>query len=162
MRGADGGGRASSVTGSIAGFMPGTFQAVYNGPRRSSIRSPSPSVKELRNTGVTVTCLMPGATETRFLRTRPACSTHKIGQGRKDDPTEVAKAGYEAVMAGEGDVVSGWKNKLQSSLANVTLPRSSRNSTARRRSRVQSKADRLLGGFAGGLHAHDEVSGVGN
>jgi len=107
------------ITGSIAGFMPGTFQAVYNGTK-AFIDSFSFALREeLRNTGVTVTCLMPGATETRFFERAGLLDT-KIGQDEKDDPTEVAKAGYEAVMAGEGDVVSGWKNKLQSSLANVT------------------------------------------
>jgi hypothetical protein len=44
----------------------------------------------------------------------------KIGQSKKDDPVEVAKVGYEAMMRGEGDVVSGFKNKVLSTVANVT------------------------------------------
>jgi short-subunit dehydrogenase len=107
------------ITGSIAGFMPGTFQAVYNGTK-AFIDSFSFALREeLRDTGVTVTCLMPGATETRFFERAGLLDT-KIGQDEKDDPADVAKAGYDAVLAGEGDVVSGWKNKIQSSLANVT------------------------------------------
>ncbi|PZU95156.1 MAG: oxidoreductase [Chelatococcus sp.] len=107
------------ITGSIAGFMPGTFQAVYNGTK-AFIDSFSFALREeLRDTGVTVTCLMPGATETRFFERAGLLDT-KIGQDEKDDPRDVAKAGYEALVAGEGDVVSGWKNKIQSSLANVT------------------------------------------
>ncbi|WP_131854806.1 SDR family NAD(P)-dependent oxidoreductase [Bosea sp. BK604] len=107
------------ITGSIAGFMPGTFQAIYNGTK-AFIDSFSFALREeLRDTGVTVTCLMPGATETRFFERAGLLDT-KIGQDEKDDPKDVAKAGYEALMAGEGDVVSGWKNKIQSSLANVT------------------------------------------
>ncbi|KRE13953.1 oxidoreductase [Bosea sp. Root381] len=104
---------------SIAGFMPGTFQAVYNGTK-AFIDSFSFALREeLRDTGVTVTCLMPGPTETRFFERAGLLDT-KVGQDEKDDPADVAKAGYDAVLAGEGDVVSGWKNKIQSSLANVT------------------------------------------
>jgi hypothetical protein len=44
----------------------------------------------------------------------------KVGQAEKDDPAEVAKTGFDAMMQGEGDVVSGWKNKLQTAMANVT------------------------------------------
>jgi short-subunit dehydrogenase len=44
----------------------------------------------------------------------------KVGQSKKDDPADVAKIGFNAMMKGEGDVVSGWKNKLQSAIATVT------------------------------------------
>ena len=44
----------------------------------------------------------------------------QVGQGAKDDPADVARAGYDAMMRGDGDVVSGWKNRVQSALANVT------------------------------------------
>jgi uncharacterized protein len=44
----------------------------------------------------------------------------KVGQEEKDDPADVAKAGFEAMMQGEGDVVTGWRNKLQTTMANVT------------------------------------------
>jgi uncharacterized protein len=107
------------ITGSIAGFMPGTFQAVYNGTK-AFIDSFSFAIRnELKDTGVTVTCLMPGATETEFFERADMLDT-KVGQQEKDDPADVAKDGFEAMMKGEGDVVSGWKNKLQSTVANVT------------------------------------------
>jgi uncharacterized protein len=44
----------------------------------------------------------------------------KVGQAKKDDPADVAKTGFQAMMNGEGDVVSGWQNKLQTAIANVT------------------------------------------
>ena len=44
----------------------------------------------------------------------------KVGAGKKDNAADVAKVGFDAMMKGEGDVVSGWKNKLQSAMANVT------------------------------------------
>lgn len=107
------------LTGSIAGFMPGTYQAVYNGTK-AFVDSFSFAVRaELKGSGVTVTCLMPGATETDFFARAEMLDT-KVGQSDKDDPADVAKTGFDAMMNGEGDVVSGWMNKLQSAIANVT------------------------------------------
>jgi short-subunit dehydrogenase len=107
------------ITGSIAGFMPGSFQAVYNGTK-AFIDSFSFALRnELKDSGVTVTCLMPGATETDFFERADMLDT-KVGQAKKDDPADVAKTGFDAMMKGEGDVVAGWKNKLQSAIANVT------------------------------------------
>ena len=106
-------------TGSIAGFMPGTFQAVYNGTK-AFVDSFSFALRaELKNSGVTVTCLMPGATETEFFERADMLDT-KVGQSKKDDPADVAKVGYDAMIAGDGDVVSGWQNKLRSAMALIT------------------------------------------
>ena len=110
---------AGLITGSIAGFVPGTFQAVYNGTK-AFLNSFSWALRnELKDTGVTVTCLMPGATETAFFARAGMLDT-KVGQAEKDDPAEVARTGFDAMMAGEGDVVSGWKNKLHTAMATVT------------------------------------------
>ena len=107
------------ITGSIAGFMPGTFQAVYNGSK-AFIDSFSFALRaELKDTGVTVTCLMPGATETEFFE-RAGMEDTKVGQSEKDDPADIAKTGFDAMMRGDGDVVSGWKNKIMSAVATVT------------------------------------------
>lgn len=107
------------ITGSIAGFMPGTFQAVYNGTK-AFLDSFSFALRaELEGSGVTVTCLMPGATETEFFARAEMLDT-KVGEGKKDDPAYVAKVGFDAMLRGEGDVVSGWKNKLMSTLALIT------------------------------------------
>jgi short-subunit dehydrogenase len=107
------------ITGSIAGFMPGPFSAVYNGTK-AFLNSFSFALRnELKDTGVTVTCLMPGATETEFFERADEMDT-KVGAQEKDDPADVARDGFEAMMKGEGDVVSGWKNKLQTTMANVT------------------------------------------
>jgi short-subunit dehydrogenase len=107
------------ITGSIAGFIPGTYQAVYNGTK-AFLNSFSFALREeLEDTGVTVSCLMPGATDTRFFERAHMLDT-AIGQSKKDDPADVARAGFDAMMGNEGDVVSGWKNKLQSAIANIT------------------------------------------
>jgi short-subunit dehydrogenase len=107
------------IVGSIAGFIPGTFNAVYNATK-AFIDSFSFALRnELEDTEVTVTCLMPGATDTEFFERADMLDT-KVGQAKKDDPAFVAKVGFDAMMNGEGDVVSGWKNKVQASMANVT------------------------------------------
>jgi short-subunit dehydrogenase len=112
-----GGGRIL-ITGSIAGFTPGTYQAVYNASK-AFLDSFSFALRaELKDTGITVTCLMPGATETDFFERADLMDT-KLGQSEKDDPADVAKIGFDAMMNGDGDVVSGWHNKLQSAIANV-------------------------------------------
>jgi short-subunit dehydrogenase len=106
-------------TGSIAGFMPGTFQAVYNGTK-AFIDSFAIALRhELKDTGVSVTVLMPGATQTRFFE-RAGMMDTKIGVDEKDNPADVARTGYEALLRGEEQVVSGWKNKLQAAAAHVT------------------------------------------
>jgi short-subunit dehydrogenase len=107
------------ITGSIAGFMPGTYQAVYNGTK-AFIDSFSFALRaELKDTDVTVTCLMPGATETEFFE-RAGMEDTQVGQDKKDDPAYVAQVGFDAMMRGDGDVVSGWKNKFTTILASVT------------------------------------------
>jgi len=107
------------ITGSVAGFIPGTFHAVYNGTK-AFIDSFSFALRaELKENNVTVTCLMPGATETDFFERAEMLDT-KVGQSEKDDAAEVAKVGYEAMMRGDGDVVAGWKNKIETTIANVT------------------------------------------
>jgi uncharacterized protein len=62
---------------------------------------------------------MPGPTETEFFD-RAGMEDTKIGASKKDDPADVAKAGFEAMLNGEGDVVTGWMNKLQTAIANIT------------------------------------------
>lgn len=108
------------LTGSIAGFMPGTFQAVYNASK-SFIDSFSYALREeLKDSGVTITVLMPGPTDTRFFERAGMTDTRVGADEHKADPAEVAKAGFDAMMEGESDVVAGIKNKMQAAMANVT------------------------------------------
>jgi len=106
------------ITGSIAGLMPGSFQAVYNASK-AFLDSFSYALRnELQDSGVTVTVLMPGATDTEFFERAEMMDT-KVGTAKKDDPTDVAMVGFEAMMAGDADVVAGLKNKVQATMANV-------------------------------------------
>src|SRR5215218_9334389 len=100
-------------TSSIASTMPGSFQAVYNASK-SFVQSFALALRnELKDTGVTVTSLMPGPTDTEFFERADMLDT-KVGTGDKDDPADVAKDGFEALMAGKERVVSAsLSTKLQ-------------------------------------------------
>ena len=106
------------ITGSIAGLMPGSFQAVYNGTK-AFIDSFSFALRnELQDTAITVTCLMPGATDTHFFERADMLDT-KVGSGDKAPAADVAKEGWEAMKKGEDHVVAGWKNKVSAVMTNV-------------------------------------------
>ena len=106
------------ITGSLAGHMPGPFNAVYHGSK-AFVDSFAASIRnELKDTGITVTCLQPGGTDTEFFARADMLDT-KIGTQEKDDPADVAKVGFEAMVKGEGEVVAGWKNKAQRAMAAV-------------------------------------------
>jgi short-subunit dehydrogenase len=100
-------------TSSIASTMPGAYQAVYNASK-SFVQSFALALRnELKDTDVTVTSLMPGPTETEFFERAEMLDT-PVGEEDKDDPAEVARQGYEALMAGREKVVGGsLKNKVQ-------------------------------------------------
>ncbi len=106
------------ITGSIAGHMAGTFQAVYNGSKAFIDSFAAALNEEIRDSGVTITCLKPGATETNFFH-RAELDDTKVGQAKKDDPADVAKTGWEAMTKGEPAVIHGLKNKLQVAAADV-------------------------------------------
>jgi short-subunit dehydrogenase len=74
---------------------------------------------ELKDSGVTVTCLMPGATETEFFE-RADMEDTRVGAGKKQPADEVAQLGFKAMMQGDGEVITGWQNKLRAAIAQVT------------------------------------------
>lgn len=107
------------ITSSIASTMPGAFQAVYNATKSFDQSFALAIRNELEDTGVTVTSLMPGPTETEFFE-RAEMEDTEVGQSEKDDPAQVARQGFEAVMAGEERVVGGgFKTKAQAIAAKV-------------------------------------------
>jgi len=106
------------ITGSIAGFMPGTYQAVYNASKAFLDSFAFALRAELRDTAVSVTCLMPGATETEFFERADMLDT-KVGAGKKQGPEEVAKQGFDAMMSGDAEVITGWQNKLRAAISHM-------------------------------------------
>jgi uncharacterized protein len=109
------------ITSSIASTMPGSFQAVYNASK-SFLQSFAQALQEeLKDTGITITSLMPGPTETEFFERADMLDT-PVGQSKKDDPAQVAEQGFEALMKGEDKLVAGsLKTKVQG-VANAVLP----------------------------------------
>ncbi len=104
-------------TSSIASQAPQPFQAVY-AASKSFIQSFSEAIRnELKDTGVTITALMPGATETNFFH-RAGLDDTKVGADKKDDPAEVAKQGFEALMAGKDSTLAeSLKTKIQGAVS---------------------------------------------
>src|SRR5204863_3973885 len=96
----------------------GSYLAVYNGTKAFLDSFSYALREELKATDVTVTCLMPGGTETEFFRRADMLDT-KVGVDKKADPAKVAKDGFKAMIAGEAGVVSGWQNKLEAAVAHV-------------------------------------------
>jgi short-subunit dehydrogenase len=109
------------VTGSIAGYIPGSFQAVYNGTKAFVDSFVAAIQNEIKDAdGVTLTNLMPGPVDTEFFARGDMLDTDVGTDPNKSDPADVAKDGWDALMAGKASIVSGWKNKIQSAVANVT------------------------------------------
>jgi short-subunit dehydrogenase len=102
------------ITSSIASTMPGTYQAVYNASKSFDQSFALALREELKDTGVTVTSLMPGPTDTEFFERADMEDTPVGGSDSKDDPADVARMGFEALMAGEERVVAAsLSTKLQ-------------------------------------------------
>ena len=100
-------------TSSIAAEMPGPYYAVY-AASKAFIQSFAEALRyEVKDRGITITALQPGATDTEFF-VRAGMMDTKAGQAKKDDPADVAKDGFEALMAGKDHVVAGsFMNKVQ-------------------------------------------------
>jgi short-subunit dehydrogenase len=106
------------VTGSIAGHVPGAFELVYNSTKAYLDDFCIGLRNELKNTGVAVTVLQPGATNTLFFQ-RAHMEQTRVGRQQKADPAKVAEDGYAAMLADEDQVVSGLMNKLRATFADI-------------------------------------------
>ncbi|WP_315764329.1 SDR family NAD(P)-dependent oxidoreductase [Sphingomonas sp. Y38-1Y] len=107
------------ITGSIAGLIPGSYQAVYNGTKAYLDSFAYALREELSDTGVEVTVLMPGPTDTRFFERAKMLDTPVGKDDSKEDPALTAENGWKAMMNGSAHVVSGAKNKVEAALSHV-------------------------------------------
>jgi len=104
------------VTSSIAGVMPGPWYATYAASKAFLLSFAEAVRYELRDTGVTVTALMPGPTDTDFFD-RAGLDGAVVDSMSKDDPADVARDGIDALMDGEDHIVAhSWRNKAQAAL----------------------------------------------
>jgi uncharacterized protein len=108
-------------TASVAATMPGPYYATY-AASKSFVHSFAEAIRhELKDTGVTVTSLMPGPTDTEFFE-RAGMQDTKVDSGKKDDPAEVARDGFEALMAGKDHVIAGSAMNRAQTAASTILP----------------------------------------
>lgn len=108
-------------TSSIASKAPGPWQSVYHGTK-AFVQSFTEAVRyEVKDKGITVTALLPGVTDTDFFH-KAHMEESKIVQdeSKMADPADVAKDGYEALMDGKDMVISGFKNKMEVAMSNLT------------------------------------------
>ncbi len=104
---------------SIGGKLPGPMQSVYHATKAFIVSHTDALVNELKDTGVTITALLPGPTDTDFFNKAGMENTKMVQEGSLSDPAKVAKDGYDALMSGDDSVISGLKNKIQVGMANV-------------------------------------------
>lgn len=104
---------------SIASKAPGPWQSVYHGTK-AFVQSFTEAVRnETKDSGVTLTALLPGATDTEFFKTAEMEESKIVKDGELDDPVKVAKDGYEALMRGDDMVISGFMNKVNVAMSNM-------------------------------------------
>jgi short-subunit dehydrogenase len=105
---------------SIASKVPGPWQSVYHGTK-AFVQSFTEAIRsEVKNSGVTITALLPGATQTDFFRKAGMLDSKVVQEGELANAADVAKDGYDALMGGDDMVVSGIKNKVQVAMSNIT------------------------------------------
>jgi short-subunit dehydrogenase len=104
---------------SIGGKLPGPMQSVYHATKAFIVSHTDAVVNELKDTGVTITALLPGPTDTDFFNKADMEDTKMVQEGSLSDPAKVAKDGYDALMNGDASVISGLKNKIQVGMANI-------------------------------------------
>lgn len=105
---------------SIASKVPGPWQSVYHGTKAFVLSFTEAIREELKDFDITITALLPGATDTDFFA-KADMEESKAVQDKDSlsDPADVAKDGYEALMAGKDKVISGLKNKIQVGISNL-------------------------------------------
>jgi short-subunit dehydrogenase len=106
-------------TSSVVADMPATFMATYGGSKAFELSFAEAVRNELKDSGVSITVLQPGATETNFFR-RAGMEDTKVASSKKADPADVARIGFEALMAGKDHVIAGsLKDRVQNAMAQV-------------------------------------------
>lgn len=104
---------------SIASKAPGPYQSVYHGTK-AFVQSFTEAIRnEVRESDITITALLPGATDTDFFNKADMNSSKVVQEGKLDDAAKVARDGYEALMKGKDMVVSGLKNKMSVAMSNM-------------------------------------------
>lgn len=130
------------LTGSVTSMMPGPYYATYSASKAFLLNFAQSVRYELKDTGVTLTTMMPGPTDTEFFA-RADMEDTRVGQSdSKDDPVQVARDGIEAMLAGKDDAVVGStvRNTLMSRGAKA-LPEQAKAATQARLTKPQDRGE---------------------
>jgi short-subunit dehydrogenase len=104
---------------SLLSKYPSPWMVVYGATKAFVLSFTEGLIEELKDTGVSMTALLPGAADTDFFHKAGAENTKTYREQRLSSPQDVAKDGYDALMKGERKIVSGIKNKIQAAISNV-------------------------------------------
>jgi len=105
---------------SISSKTPGPFNSVYHGTKAFVQSFTEAIATEVKDKGITVTALLPGATDTDFFNKADMQQSKIVKEGKLEDAEKVAQDGYDALMKGTHMKVSGGlKNKMKVAMSNV-------------------------------------------
>lgn len=111
------------VTGSIVGYIPGSFNAIYNATKAFIDNFTDALRDELKDyDNITMTTLLPGATDTEFFARADMLDTKVGANEHKADPADVARDGWVAMVEGKDRITSGFINKVQVAVAGIVPP----------------------------------------
>lgn len=113
---------------SIASKAPGPWQSVYHGTKAFMLSFSEALTEEVKDSNVTITALLPGATDTDFFNKADMNNSKIVQEQDMADPAKVAKDGYDALLSGKDKVISGLKNKLQVGMTNLMTDRAAAHS----------------------------------
>lgn len=125
---------------SLVSKYPSPLQAVYAASKAFVLSFTEALINEVKDTGITITALMPGATDTDFFHKADATDTVTYREMELSNPADVAADGYKALMAGQSKIVSGFKNKMMAAMTNV-MPDSMLAENMRKLNQTSEKTD---------------------
>jgi len=125
---------------SVSSKAPGPLNSVYHGTKAFVQSFTQAIATEVKDKGVTVTALLPGATDTDFFNKADMQRSKVVKEGKLEDAKKVAQEGYDALMRGDQMIVSGgFKNKMKVAMSNVLSDKSVSESTKKEQEPVSDK-----------------------
>lgn len=124
---------------SVASKAPGPLNSVYHGTKAFVQSFTQAIAEEVKEKGITVTALLPGATDTDFFNKADMQQSKIVKEGKLGDAKKVAQIGYDALMKGEQMVVSGLKNKVKVALSNILSDKAAAKSMKKEQSPAAEK-----------------------
>ncbi len=150
------------ITGSVREQMPGSYHAVYNGIKAFLDAFVFTLRHELKDSGITVTCLMPGDSESRFLE--HAKNLEEESRPKAGDPIELVETGFKEIIKGEGDLLMGWQNLVKTAISSFSSADQASGRAAPEEKQVQepvNSSQRGVSMTAQQKSSHESQSGAG-